>query len=223
MRVISVVCVAVVAAACSGCLVKEVRHTVYLGPSGAGPSGTVWSVIEKDVRSDEKVPADRILEEHDYVLAARAGDHGVARDFRSMGAESVTTTWLRRERPYTVMTEARFADVRQLTMALLRAAKAQGDVTLVRDGCRTKFGVRLDLEQSGDSKEDRPLDALMDDLETYRFVLTEGRFISADGFEILDEGSIAVPDKTKTPADGILTLALTWADEGCPGTPPIKP
>ena len=67
------------------------------------------------------------------------------------------------------------------------------------------------------------LDALMDDLETYRFVLTEGRFISADGFEILDGGSVAVPDKKKTPADGILTLALTWADEGCPGTPPIKP
>jgi hypothetical protein len=218
MRVISVVCGVVVAAACSGCLVKEVRHTVYLGPSVA-----VWSVIEKDVRSDEKVAADRIREEHDYVLAARAGQHGVAQAFRGMGAESVTTTWLRRDRPYSVMTEARFADVRQLTMAILREAQAQGDVTLVRDGCRTRFGVRLNLEQSGGSKEDSPLDALMDDLETYRFVLTEGRFISADGFEILDGGSIAVPDKKKTPADGILTLALTWADEDCPGTSSIKP
>jgi hypothetical protein len=218
MRVISGVCGVVVAAACSGCLVKEVRHTVYLGPSGA-----VWSVIEKDVRSDEKMAADRIREEHDYVLGARAGQHGVAQAFRGMGAESVTTTWLRRDRPYSVMTEARFADVRQLTMAILREAGAQGDVTLVREGCRTRFGVRLNLEQPGDSKEDSPLEALMDDLETYRLVLTEGRFISADGFEILDEGSIAVPDRKKTPADGVLTLALTWSDEGCPGIPPIKP
>jgi len=208
--VISVVCGVVVAAACSGCLQMEVRHTVYLAGSGA-----VWSVIEKDVRSDENMAADRIREEQDYVLAARAGQHGVAQAFRSMGAESVTTTWLRRERPYSVMTEARFADVRQLTLALLRDAGAQGDVTLVKDGCRTRFAVRLNLEQSADSKGDSPLDALMDDLETYRFVLTEGRFISADGFEILDEGSIAVPDKKKTATDGILTLALVWADEGC--------
>ena len=218
MRAISVICgVMLAAAACSGCLVKEVRHTVYLGASGA-----VWSVIEKDVRSDEKVAADRIREEHDYLLAARAGQHGVAQALRGMGAESVTTTWLRRDRPYSVMTEARFADVRQLTMAILREAQAQGDVTLVRDGCRTRFGVCLNLEQSG-SKADSPLEALMDDLETYRLVLTEGRFISADGFEILDGGSIAVPDKKKAPVDGILTLALTWADEGCPGTPSIKP
>ena len=174
-------------------------------------------MIEKDVRSDEKAAADRIREEHDYVLAARAGQHGVARAFRSLGAESVTTTWLRRERPYSVMTEARFADVRQLAMAILRDAKAQGDVTLVRDGCRTRFGVRVNLEPAADAKDDSPLDALLTDLETYRFVLTEGRFISADGFEILDEGSIAVPDKKKTAADGILTLALAWADEGCPG------
>ena len=46
-------------------------------------------------------------------------------------------------------------------------------------------------------------------------MLTEGRFISADGFEILDEGLIAAPDKKKTAADGILTLTLVWSDEGC--------
>lgn len=59
-------------------------------------------------------------------------------------------------------------------------------------------------------------------LETYRIVLTEGRFISAAGFEILDEGSIAVPDKKKASTDGILTLALAWADEGCPADKPIE-
>ncbi len=121
------------------------------------------------------------------------------------------------------MTEARFADVRQLTLAILREAGAQGDVTLVRDGCRTRFGVQVNLELAAESKEDSPLDALLDDLETYRFVLTEGRFISADGFEILDDGVIAVPDKKKTTTDGILTLALVWAEEGCAGVSLVKP
>jgi hypothetical protein len=210
MRMISVVCgMVMVAAACSGCLRKEVGQTIYLGPSGA-----VWTVIERDIRSDEKDPAARIGEEQDYVLAARAGQHGVARAFRSLGAGSVTTTWLRRERPYSVMTEARFADVRQLALAILREGKMQGDVTLVRDGCRTRFGLRIDLETALESNDGTALDALVADLSAYRIVLTEGRFISADGFEILDEGSIAVPDQ-KTAPDGILTLALGWEDEGC--------
>ena len=210
MRMISVVCGVVVAAAvCGGCLQKEVGQTIYIGPSGA-----VWTVIETDVRSDETEPASRIREEQDYALAARAGQHGVARAFRSLGAQSVTTTWLRRERPYSVMTEARFGDVRQLAMALLRGAKIQGEVTLVREGCRTKFGVRVNLESAPEPDGDSPLDELLAELEHYRVVLSEGRFISADGFEILGEGSIAVPDKNKTATDGILSLALVW-DEGC--------
>jgi hypothetical protein len=208
---ISGVCGVMVAAAiCSGCLRKEVTHTVYLDPSGV-----VWSVIERDVRSDENEPAARIREEQDYFLAASAGTHGVAQAFRRLGAQKVTTTWLRRERPYSVMTEARFTDVRQLAMAILRDAQAQGDVSLLREGCQTRFNVRVDLESAADSDDDSALGELLTDLETYRFVLTEGRFISADGFEILEDGSIAVPDKKKTATDGVLTLSLVWADEGC--------
>ena len=69
MRMNSAVCgVVLMAAACCGCLRKEVTQTIYLAPSGV-----VWSAIERDVRSDEKAPADRIREEHDYFLAASAG------------------------------------------------------------------------------------------------------------------------------------------------------
>jgi hypothetical protein len=211
MRMISMVCGVVVAAAvCSGCLRKEVTQTVYLSPSGV-----VWSVVERDVRSDEQEPAARIREEQDYFLAASAGKHGVAQAFRRLGAQGVTTTWLRRERPYSVMTEARFADLRQLAMAILWDAQARGDVSLVREGCRTRFTVRVDLESAPESNDDSALAELLTDLETYRFVLAEGRFISADGFEILEDGTIAVPDKKKTAADGVLTLSLVWADEGC--------
>jgi hypothetical protein len=50
---------------------------------------------------------------------------------------------------------------------------------------------------------------------TYRFVLTEGRFVLADGFTIEDDGAVAIPDAKQTPDNGILTLGLTWAEEGC--------
>lgn len=202
--------VVLMAAACSGCLQREVTQTIYLAPSGV-----VWSMIERDVRSDRTVPAERILEEQDYVLAAGAGKHPMAEAFRRLGAQSVTTTWLRRERPYSVMTEARFADVRQLATAILRDAQAQGDVSLVRDGCRTRFSVRVGLDSARDSSPDSPVGELLADFETYRFVLTEGRFVEADGFTVREDGTIAIPDMTKTATDGILTLALSWVDEGC--------
>jgi hypothetical protein len=202
--------VVLTAVACSGCLRKEVTQTIYLAPTGV-----VWSAIERDVRSDHTVVADRILEEHDYFVAASAGRHPMAEAFRRLGAQSVTTTWLRRERPYSVMTEARFGDLRQIATAILRDAQAQGDVTLTRDGCQTRVSVRVDLESAPESSGDSPVGELLTELETYRFVLTEGRFVSADGFEIQQDGIVAVPDRAKTAIDGILTLVLVWADEGC--------
>ena len=151
-----------------------------------------------------------------------AGKHPVAQALRRLGAQSVTTTWLRRERPYAVMTEARFADLRQLAMAILRDAGAQGDVSLVRERLRDEVrrpgGRRLAPASAADpSAGNSALDALLTDLENYRFVLAEGRFTSADGFRILDEGTIAVWDEKKAAADGILTLALSLGGRGMRG------
>jgi hypothetical protein len=215
MRMISVVCGVVLTVLCGGCLQKDVVQTIYLGPGA-----TTWTVVEGHIRSDKEKPMDRILEENDYSLAVGAGKHPVAEAFRHLGAQSVTTTWLRRERPYTVMTEARFAGLRQLATAILRDLRAQGDVSLVQNGCDTTFAVRVDVASAppaaGDpSAGNTALDALLIDLENYRFVLAEGRFTSADGFRILDEGTVAAWDEKKTAADGILTLGLSWAEEGC--------
>src|SRR6476646_5916074 len=131
----------------TGCLRSEVTHTIYLGPSGAA-----WSAMEKDVRSDESDEFTRAAEEHDYVLAGRAERQPVAVALRRLGAARVTTTWLRRERPYTLVTEGHFTDLRQLAVSILRDAGVDGDATLVRDGCRTTFTVRVNLD-SGSSAD----------------------------------------------------------------------
>jgi hypothetical protein len=193
-----------------GCIQEDVTQTLYLSPSGV-----IWSVLEKDVRSDENDPAKRISEEQNFFLAADAGAHGVAKAMQELGAQSVKTTWLRRERPYSVMTEGRFSDIRQLATAILRDSETQGDVSLERTGCQTRFSVRMDLRSSSESPKDSVLGELMTDLKTYRIVLTEGRFISADGFDISDEGMVAVPDAKKKADDGMLTLSLVWGDDGC--------
>jgi hypothetical protein len=113
------------------------------------------------------------------------------------------------------MTQGRFSDLRQLATAILRDAAAPGEATLAQDGCVTRFALRVEVNgASKDQAEDGAVDALLADLETYRVVLTGGRFISADGFKILDD-AVAVPDAGKTAPDGTLTLALAWAAEGC--------
>jgi len=202
----------VAAGAASACLNKEVTQTIYLAPSGV-----VWSAIDRDVRSDESTMTRRIQEEGDFVAAANAETHPVAEAFRRLGAQSVTTTWLRRERPYAVMTEARFADVRQLAVALLREAGLHGDVTLVREGCQTTLGVRTDVEPDPAVPADSVVFVLAENLERYRFVLVAGHFVAADGFEIREDRTLAVPDMTKTSLDGVLTLSLAWTDETCAG------
>ena len=203
MRTFLAVSMAVLAGVLStGCLQKEVTHTIYISPQSA-----VWSTIETNVRSDERAATDRAAEEHDYFLSASAGQHPVAQSLRRLGAQAVTTTWLRRARPYAVMTEGRFPDPRALATAILREAQLRGDVTLDRAGTGTTLTIRVDL--APDSAEGR-IDALLADLEDYRFVLTEGRFISGAGFTIESDGAVARPDPATIPEDGTVTLRLVW-------------
>ncbi|MEO7272014.1 MAG: hypothetical protein ABIX28_20640 [Vicinamibacterales bacterium] len=198
-----------VVAAASGCLRKEVAHTIYLGPAGV-----VWAVTESGVRSDEREPADRRREEYGYAVAASAGVHPMAEAFHRLGAQTVTTTWLRRERPYAVLTEARFADVRQLALALLDEVGAPGEVSLERQGCRTRLDARISAEEAPEASES-PVQELLSELDAVRLTLTEGRFVAADGFEIREDGAMAVPDRKRAAAEGVMTLSLTWADESC--------
>ena len=191
--------------ALTGCLRSEVTHTIYLSPSGAA-----WSAMEKDVRSDESDPFKRSSEEHDYVLAGRVERQPIAVALRRLGAAPVTTTWLRRERPYTLVTEGHFTDLRQLAVSMLRDAGVDGDATLVSTGCRTTFTVRIDLESGTSAEGETALDALLADPDAYRLVLTQGRFVSADGFVIEPDGAVATLDPKKSPVDGVLTMTLTW-------------
>ena len=205
MRMFSTISLVVLAGVLStGCLQKEVTHTVYISPQSA-----VWSTIERNVRSDEQAATARAAEEHDYFLAASAGQHPVAQSLRALGAQAVTTTWLRRDRPYGVLTEGRFAELRALATAILREAQLHGDVTLIRDGMRTTFNIRVDVEPASGAAGEG-LDALLADLENYRFVLTEGRFVSAAGFTIESDGAVARPEAIKLPEHGTVTLRLVW-------------
>jgi hypothetical protein len=193
----------------TGCLQKDMTQTIYISPESA-----TWSVVEKHVRSDEKTPVGRIAEEHDYLLAVTAGTHPVAQAFRRLGANAIAATWLRRDRPFTVVTEGRFSSLEQVFKALLRDAQMHGDVAVVKKGCETRLTAQIDLSVAP-AGDDTAIDALIGDADGYRLVLTEGRFVSADGFAISGDGVVAVPDGGKAPEGDILTLGLSWISEGC--------
>ena len=55
------------------------------------------------------------------------------------------------------------------------------------------LSVSLDLSSLDDPgpEHESPVTALLEDLDRYRFVLTDGRFVAATGFDILDNGTAA--------------------------------
>ena len=63
----------------------------------------------------------------------------------------------------------------------------------------------------GDGEDvDTPVAALVEEVEAYRVILTEGRFIAASGFEILDEGAAAQLAAALIASDRPTELRLTW-------------
>ena len=193
----------------TACLQKEVTHTIYISPANV-----TWSAFEKDVRSDDPDPATQMMEEQDYILGARAGQHGVARSLRALDATRLDTTILRRERPFTVVTDAQFVDLAALASAMMKAARVRGEASIERNGCERTFRAWIAAEESGDDAPG-PLAELMSEATAYRLVLTSGRFLRAEGFTIEHEGAMAVPGTPATGDDDVMRVSLTWSEGWC--------
>ena len=188
----------------AGCLRKELTHAIYVSPADV-----VWSAMEKDVRSDEADPGNRMMEEHDYLLGARAGRHGVARTLERLGATRVNTTILRQERPFTVATQGHFRDLADLASAMMRLARVRGEASIDRDGCENTLRAWFVVEERAD-EDTGALAGLIGEAVSYRIVLTEGRFLRADGFTIEEDGAIATPNAPVEDEDGVVRVSLTW-------------
>jgi len=186
----------------------DVGHTLYVSPSDV-----TWSALEQNVRSDDPDPAVRLMEEQDYILAARAGHQPVARALSALGATQVATTRLRNERPFTVLTEGHFSDLAELARAILRRAGVSGDATIDRDGCRRTFRAWLDAGAEGGGTDD--LDALVADASSYRLVLAGGGFLAAEGFTLSEDGAVAVPIGDAAGDNGLIKVSLTWSEGWC--------
>jgi len=202
-----------VLAACllmTGCLVGETTHTLYLDPGGA----LTWSVLERNIRSNEDDPAQRLAEEEGYIHRARDGRHDVARALGHLRPLDVNWQVLRGAKPFSVLTEARYESPAHLAWALMYELGVRGDAWMESTGDRTRFVLILDAEQECED-EDAPevLGALVAELEDYRIHLTSGRFVEAVGFDIEGEDNIAVPEEVEEDDAGELMYSLTWTTQ----------
>ena len=192
------------------CLQREVTETWYLDSSGA----VTWSVIERDVRSDAQTALDRQNEEAVYWMAVQRDDHPIARGMRLLDPVQIRTTSLRREAPFTVVTDARFPSIELLGRRLIERLGWSGTSVVVRSDDATTWTLTL-RDPNSASDSERPGDdmmALVGDLDQLRVVLTAGRFQDAVGFTISADARVAViawPDEANAERQ-TLVLRLTW-------------
>jgi hypothetical protein len=194
--------------AATGCLRKELTHTIYVSPTAV-----TWTALEKDVRSDDSDPGKRMLEEQDYILGAGGGQHPIARALYTLGATRIETTLLRRERPFTVMTTGQFTDLADLAAAIIKIAGVRGEATIERNGCEKTFRAWIDASNGG--AEPDALSELMRDAISYRLVLTEGRFVRGEGFTIDEDGAVATIGTPAEVEEDIVRVSLTWTEAWC--------
>lgn len=195
-----------------GCLQKETTHTLYLEPGGA----VTWTASEKDVRSDERNPAARLGEESDYLASVTAGMHDTGRALAALGGLNPDVRLDRAIRPFVVVTEARFAAIERVIDRMLSELQVPGHATLERTNGTTRLLIHADVSSAlaDGSSDDTPVAALLESPDRFRFVLTEGRFVGANGFRLSQDGAVAVPidlsDEDLARTQGLIDLSLTW-------------
>jgi hypothetical protein len=194
------------------CLQKETTHTLYLEPGGA----VAWTISEKDVRSDERNPAARLKEENDYLASVSAGTHDTGRALAALGGISPDVRLVRATRPFMVVTEARFAAVDHVIEQMLSELHVPGAATLEHTNGMTRLLIHADVTSALENNQGdaTPVGGLLAGPDRFRLVLTEGRFVDANGFTLSDDGAVAVPieisDDDLARTEGLIDLSLTW-------------
>jgi hypothetical protein len=197
--------VAAVAMLTAACLQKSTTHTAYLSPDGR----VAWMAVENDVYSESTA------EEQEYLAAAAGGRHQMALALEALSpAGSVRTRIVRDEAPFVVITDATFDSIQAVMQRLVDGIPGANSVSLITDGRRSTLTIDFDFAADVPAT-DGPIDTILADLEHLRIVMTEGRFVSAIGFDVSGPVATFSPqwmDEAEKTSDagGTIRLALSW-------------
>ena len=192
----------------SGCILEDTRHTLFIAPDGS----VTWRVMRDLIRSDKDDPAERLDEEQGVLGEIDTGEEGWGETLAELGAAHTSVELLRAERPYTVLVQARFAGLELLGQRLLEEVEQPGEFEYREDGSLRELTFTLH-PQPGDEREgdERAAEEPQDELG---LVLTQGRFIDAQGFRLSVDDVVATPLTPPADAPEILRYSLLWDLEG---------
>jgi hypothetical protein len=211
------------------CFEIQGTHTLYLAPDGT----VVWTVLEDEIRFLAPTPEARRQEQEDFLDRVAAYEHPAALSMGALYPSSLDARVMREEMPPAIFTEAYFPGIDRLYLNLFSLYGAVSTVELKIGEERARLEVLL-WPIDDDEEEDEEIEgdeaasdeAASDEHETHsdeillalllecRIVLTEGRFVEAEGFEIVDGGRAVKPlelefeeaEANNTP----VRLSLTW-------------
>jgi len=200
----------------AGCFEIQGEHTLYLAPDGT----VAWIVLEEEIRFDVETREARRLEEEAFLDRVAAGEHGAAVALGSLRPASLGSRILREETPLAILTEARYPGIDRVYQNLFDLYGVVASTELRTRDDRTRLLVTFwpDHEEKEESDEDEAEDAydeiLLALLLQCRIVLTEGTFVDAVGFEILEGGQAAKPTEIDTEEskenNTPVVLSLSW-------------
>jgi len=183
------------------CLEIQGSHTLYLAADGT----VVWSVLEQGIRLEQ---------EEEFLDRVADSEHPAALALEALYPGSLTTQVLRQVTPLAILTEAYFPGIDLVFKNLFTLYELPSTVELRIVDERAHLEIRFWMNPD-ESEEEAVHDAfLLALLVECRIVLTEGKFIEARGFEIVEGGRVAKPtridtdeaEENNTPVE----LFLTW-------------
>ena len=192
-----------------GCMLDETSHVLLVEPDGT----VTWRVFQDLLRSDHDSVRERLGEEDRFLEEVDAGEDDWSTTLSEYGAEDVDAWLLRDRRPYSLVVEGRFDDLRQLTLAVVDDAEADAEVTLEQRGDRViyRFAIEAPVEEMDDGHVDEAWQWVA---HRFRIALAKGRFVDARGFDLSEDGAIAVPRRLTEDEvqefDGVSVYTLTW-------------
>lgn len=199
----------------SGCIRKEMTSTWYLEPD----LSVVWSVLERDVRSDEQSPDERRRVEGEFVSEARQQNQPVARGLRQLNPTSLRTTVLRDKPPFTVKSDGSFSSLTVLGERILGRLGLTGysAVAFTEDGHQWTWSIDPRAVVLEDAV-DEDLMALFE-TDVIQIALTRGEFVDTEGVRLSDDRRIAtfpITDILKSleakNSDQPTVFSLRWKD-----------
>jgi hypothetical protein len=209
----------ILVAATVGCFEIQGKHTLYLAPDGT----VTWTVLEEEIRFDAETREARQDQEEIFLRSVVAGTHAAAASLGALHPSTLHSRILREETPQAILTEARFPGIDRVYQNLFDLYGAVATVDLEVDDDRTRLRITFWPTNDDGSSEDDAVEGVSDEivlavLLECRIVLTEGEFVDAVGFEILDEGkAVELADDAHDKEEGSsepAILSLTWVPEG---------